>query len=152
MGFKAHSLQKLKEKGYKITGPRVAVMEAVEAAKTPLSPYDIQQRLPKNVPVNVVTIYRVLDLLQELGLVHRLHTKEGYVRCFYEHEKGCHFFAVCEKCGQYREFIQSSCKIENIIPKDLPFVNLKHMSEISGICKQCQAGKKSASGSNRPLS
>lgn len=138
MTFIKNSLQILKDNGYKITGPRVAILEVLAKAETALSTHDIEKRIPKNIPANVVTVYRVLEVLEKLGIAHRIHTKEGYVRCDFELRRGCHYFAVCNKCGRTSEFLREKpCLIDKIIPKNLPFKNLKHLTEISGTCNQC---------------
>jgi len=127
----------LQKSGYKITKPRIAVMEVLAKAETPLSPYDIRKKLPQNLSINTVTIYRILDLFKNLGLVHRTHTKEGYVSCESQADKGCHYLVVCKKCSRVDEFTVSNCAVKDNIPKSLPFKNLEHLSEISGICDSC---------------
>ncbi|MBU1016184.1 transcriptional repressor [Patescibacteria group bacterium] len=138
MNFLEDSIRLLRAKGYKITGPRVAVLEVLSKAEIPLSAYDIEEHIPKNIRSNVVTIYRVLDVFEELGIAHRIHTKEGYVRCDFELKRGCHYFAVCDKCGRTSEFLHKDpCFLKKIIPKNLPLKNLKHITEVSGTCQQC---------------
>jgi len=142
MAFVEESIEHLKKGGYKITGPRTAVLEVLGSAETPLSAYDIKARVPKSIPVNIVTIYRILDVFQELGIAHRVHTREGYVRCDFELAPGCHYFAVCEKCGRTNEFLRGGhCLLDQIIPKNLPFKNLKHLTEVSGTCERCTTAK-----------
>lgn len=137
MSFTDDSIKILKNKDYKITGPRVAVLTVLEKANLPLSAYSIEERIPERIPINVVTIYRVLELFEKLGIVHKVHTREGYVRCDFEKREGCHYFAVCDKCGRADEFVNDKCNIEEIVPKKLPFKNLKHLSEIAGVCDYC---------------
>lgn len=141
MNFIQDSIQILKENDYKITGPRMAVLEILNKTEIPLSAYDIEERIPENIPINVVTIYRVLDVFEKVGIVHKIHTKEGYVRCDFEKQKGCHTFAVCDQCGRADEFIQLTCEMEKAIPKDLPYKSLRHLSEMAGTCNQCTSYK-----------
>lgn len=144
MAFLEDSVQLLKDRGYKITKPRLAVLDVLSKAELSLSAYDIEERIPKNIPTNVVTVYRVLNVFEELGIVHRIHTKEGYVRCDFELQHGCHYFAVCDKCGRTDEFLYDDpCLLKKIVPKNLPFKNLKHITEVSGICNNCSLATKS---------
>lgn len=143
MTFIQESLEGLKAAGYKITGPRRAVLDVLATAEMPLSAYDIEERIPENIPINVVTIYRVLEVFEKLGIVHRIHTKEGYVRCDFEKQQGCHTFAVCDQCGRADEFIQLTCDMEKAIPKNLSYKNLKHLSEMTGTCEKCSLNFKS---------
>lgn len=137
MTFIEASIQILRENKYKITGPRMAVLNVLESAKVPLSAYDIEEHVPENIPINVVTIYRVLDVFETLNIIHKVHTKEGYVRCDFEQQKGCHSFAICNKCGRADEFIQEKCDLKSTLPKKLAYKSLSHISELSGVCEQC---------------
>ncbi len=137
MTFIDESIQILKRESYKITGPRRAVLEVLAEAEIPLSAYDIEEHIPENIPINVVTIYRVLEVFEKVGIIHKIHTKEGYVRCDFEKQKGCHSFAVCSECGRSKEFVQKECKLETQLPQKLVYKSLSHISEISGLCKQC---------------
>jgi len=137
MSYIEDSLEHLKAAGYKITGPRVAVLQVLAEAEIPLSAYDIEERIPEHIPVNVVTIYRVLALFEKLGIAHRIHSKEGYVRCDFEAGLGCHYFAVCDNCGRADEFIRKNCDLEQAIPKSLPYKSLSHLSEMTGTCNKC---------------
>jgi len=137
MSFVEQSLEILRRKEYKITGPRRAVLDVLEKTETPLSAYDIEELIPESIPINVVTIYRVLDVFEKLGIIHRIHTKEGYMRCDFEDKKGCHYFVICRQCGKSYEFLKGSCSVEKIIPKNLPFKHLEHIAEISGVCDVC---------------
>ncbi|QQR83964.1 transcriptional repressor [Candidatus Peregrinibacteria bacterium] len=138
MQFIDQSIELLKDNGYKITGPRVAVLNALATAHIPLSPYDIEERIPENIPVNVVTIYRVLDVFEQLGIVHRILTKHGYVRCDFEEKPGCHHFAICDRCEQVSEFVQKKeCDTEMRIPSQCHFQSAGHFAEVTGLCEAC---------------
>lgn len=138
MDFEKDSIRLLKNNGYKITGPRVAVLSVLAKTEVPLSAYEIAKRVPKSIPVNVVTVYRVLEVLERLGIAHRIHAKEGFVRCDFKKRQGCHYFAVCERCGRTREFLhEQPCRIGRLVPRKFHFKNLKHSTEILGICAQC---------------
>lgn len=138
MSFTDDSIQILKNKGFKLTGSRVAVLRVLEKAKTPLSPYDIEEGVPEEIPINVVTVYRVLSLFETIGIVHRLHTKHGYVRCDFKKKPDCHHFAICESCDGFSEFlIDKNHSIEHNLPQNFSYKNLKHIAEVSGTCPKC---------------
>jgi len=143
MSFVETSIGLLKKKHFKITGPRLAVLRELSKEQTPLSAYSIEERISKNSPLSIVTVYRVLDLFERLGIVHRIHTMDGFVRCNFELESGCHYFVICSQCGKTDEFVEENCIIEKIVPKKLSYKNLKHLSEIYGICNSCNLSSKS---------
>ena len=140
------SIRVLQAQGYKVTKPRRQVLEALEGAQKPLSPYDIQRLLrQKGRYLNHVTIYRILDLLCRLNLAHRVLSSGGFVGCSLGPKEGCHRFMVCSQCGAIQEFADKAlCREENEFAKNLGFHTEYHLSEFSGLCASCyrrQLGK-----------
>lgn len=118
----------------------MAILEALAKAKSPLSAYDLEKAIPKNIPVNIVTIYRVLEVFEKLGIIHKIMSRQGFVRCEFEDEKGCHHFAICKKCEEVSEFIeQNNCSEKAHLPKNIQFKNVEHISEYVGLCEKCSA-------------
>jgi Fur family zinc uptake transcriptional regulator len=51
-------------------------------------------------------IYRVLDKLLELGLVHRIESLNAFVACdqpHHDHTRGLILLAICDQCGRVDE-------------------------------------------------
>ncbi|MFN8221120.1 MAG: transcriptional repressor [Fimbriimonadales bacterium] len=77
--FEDHALTQLRIAGYRITMPRVQVIQALGDAETALSPYQIHQKILANRGrIDVVSVYRILNTLQDLGLVHYIGATDGY--------------------------------------------------------------------------
>jgi len=133
------SIQVLQAHGYKVTKPRRQVLEALEKAKKPLSPYEIQRLLnQKGKYVNHVTIYRILDLFCQLNLAHKILSSGGYIECGLGEQAGCHRFAVCRKCGAIQEFASEElCRQENEFAGKFGFRTEHHLCEFSGLCAKC---------------
>ena len=95
---------KLNRNGLSLTHPRQVVMSVLEAASIPLSPQSIHQRsLDAQEEIGLVSVYRTLDLLTEMGLVRRVHDQDecqGYVLAF----PGHHHHLVCRECEAAVEF------------------------------------------------
>jgi Fe2+ or Zn2+ uptake regulation protein len=73
-----NSIRILQAKGYKTTKPRKLVLEVLEEMGKPLSPYDIQGILhARGKYLNHVTIYRILNLLCNLNLAHKMQAAIG---------------------------------------------------------------------------
>jgi Fur family ferric uptake transcriptional regulator len=84
------------------TSNRMHVLEVVGDNKFPLSASDIYKILERSSTINQVTVYRILDLLVEHGIVERISTGG---RAFYyglapndHHKPHPHFY--CKNCGQ----------------------------------------------------
>ncbi len=128
-----------KQHGLRDTQPRRMVVEAMQQLKKPVSPYDIQNWInTKGGTVSIVTVYRILAVLEELNLVHR-HACSGLISlCSFSDPKGHHGFLHCHSCGSVEEFSDAALfRAEDAIAKRAKFKALKHVSEILGLCSSC---------------
>lgn len=85
------------------------------------------------------TVYRTLDFLLDLGLIHRLESSNAFVAC---HHFGCSHpvqFLICDECGDVRE-IQSSGLKETLDKQahEFGFKISKQTIEAHGTCLNCQ--------------
>jgi Fe2+ or Zn2+ uptake regulation protein len=140
MSFTEYAVRALRDGGYKVTKPRKQVLEAIEKAAGPMSPYDIGRAMEgQGEHLDQVTIYRVINLLCSLNLVHKVFSRGGYVRCDLLEEEGCHRFLVCRGCGNLQEFRNEAlCNQENQIAQKMGFQAEHHVTESSGLCKDCR--------------
>jgi Fe2+ or Zn2+ uptake regulation protein len=140
MSFTEYAVKALRDGGYKVTNPRKQVLEAIEKAEGPMSPYDIGKMTEEEGKhLDQVTIYRVINLLCSLNLVHKVFSRGGYVRCDLLEEEGCHRFLVCRGCGNLQEFRNEAlCNQENQIAQKMGFQAEHHVTESSGLCKDCR--------------
>jgi len=140
MSFTEHAVEALRDGGYKVTKPRKQVLEAIEKAEGPMSPYDIGRAMEgQGEHLDQVTIYRVINLLCSLNLVHKVFSRGGYVRCDLLEEEGCHRFLLCRGCGNLQEFRDEAlCDQESQIAQKMGFQAEHHVTESSGLCKDCR--------------
>lgn len=87
-------------------------------------------------------VYRALDKLIELGLVHRLESLNSFVACAHPHDHahGLIAFAICESCGQVDEFPDEV--VERRLrgwARDHSFRTEKTTIELRGVCAECLA-------------
>ena len=77
------ALKNLREAGYRITMPRVQVIRALADTKIALSAYAIHEKIvgAMNGKIDVVSVYRILATLHEVGLIHHTETTDGYFPC-----------------------------------------------------------------------
>ena len=123
------------------TANRVRVMEVVGNNSFPLSAKDIYKILERSSTINRVTVYRILDLLVNHGVVERISTGG---RAFYyglapndHHQPHPHFY--CKNCGQMDCLSPKSLNVD-IEPlwKNFPGRIDKVEVRIDGICKNCE--------------
>jgi Fur family ferric uptake transcriptional regulator len=129
----------------KVTPNRVRVLEVVGNNRFPLSASDIYKILERSSTVNRVTVYRILDLLVESGVVERISTGG---RAFYYglapndyHKPHPHFY--CKNCGQMDCLNPESIVVDTEpLWKTYPGRIDKVEVRIDGICKNCDKRQK----------
>jgi Fe2+ or Zn2+ uptake regulation protein len=142
--FQKIANETLKSVNFKITKPRLAVISCLENAEKPLSPKNIFEQIThKNVTkIDQVSVYRVLQSLTELGLVHQIYPSGDYVSCHTSCEKNpSHVLLNCLKCNKTLEMQLDFNFIESIYEKikiRAKFNPTGHMMQINGICNECQ--------------
>ena len=125
----------------RVTAPRRAVMQVLQQANEPLSPQEIRdQARATHRPLGLVTVYRTLDLLAELGLVRRVHHNDG---CHgYLPATTGHFHAlICRDCGRSVEFSGDNDLRTLIaaVETQTGYRVEEHLLQLSGLCSGCQA-------------
>ena len=92
----------LREKGYRLTPQRQLVLEAVGELGH-ATPEDIATAVRRTASgVNISTVYRTLELLEELGLVQHTHLGHGAPTYSIASESD-HVHLVCRDCGAVDE-------------------------------------------------
>lgn len=145
-------LTTLKEQGYRLTGPRRALVRLLVEGREPLSVQEMHAAVNDVPPaegdrseeINLVTVYRFANLLVELGLARRVEFGQGYYR--YEREEPQdgphHHHLVCRRCGRVEDF--QGCDIAVTLTARLEaesgFKVERHQLELYGTCPSCQGG------------
>ena len=96
----------LKQRGYKLTPQRCAVLGVIALSREHLTPAAIYEKVHQEYPgIGLVTIYRTLEILTELGFVCEVHAggncRSYLVRRPAEH----HHHLICSDCGAVVDFI-----------------------------------------------
>jgi Fur family ferric uptake transcriptional regulator len=121
---------KMRGRGYKATPQRLAVLRAL-ATEQHQSMGELRRRCPQ---VGVVTIYRTLGLLSELGIVRRMDLGDGPR---YELAEDHHHHLICESCGDISEFEECPLDSERMSLVSSEFKVRSHSVEVYGQCAAC---------------
>src|ERR1700712_599123 len=129
--------EKLREGGYRLTAQRQLVLEAV-ASLGHATPEDICAQVQETAQaVNISTIYRNLELLEELGLVAHAHLRHG-APTYHATTEEPHVHLVCSRCDAVQSV--SVDLVEPLVSKlgrERNFtVDVRHVT-FSGLCKDC---------------
>ena len=129
------------EKSVRLTPLREAVLRVLLSAHRALGAYDIIELLKQDGRrLAPISVYRVVDVLLEAGLAHRLESRNAFFACLAEHDDTRSLLVlVCEKCARVAE--AEAPKVWAAI-KFMTQSNGFHVSEtvleIQGVCADCR--------------
>lgn len=131
-------INRLQTNGYRVTGPRRAVVEAVASSQHVLSPFDVFERSRARYPrLGLVTVYRTLEKLEELDLIQRVHRPTG-CQAFTATGRGHQHLLVCQECGRVEYF--SGDRLDGLMAEvadDSGFQIREHWLQLFGLCESC---------------
>lgn len=132
-------VEKLHLAGYKATRQRRVVLEVIAAVGMHLTPIEVYERARIHCPdLGLTTVYRTLDILSGLGLVQRIHLKDGCHSFALAGQGHCHHL-ICERCGDVVEFEGDDLSLLiNRVAQSTGFVIREHWLELFGTCPACQ--------------
>lgn len=137
-----NTIQKgLRETGRRMTRTRKAVLALLERTHEPLSATEIFSQLQKDqVAIDLVTVYRTVNVLKELGLVLQVDLfQEGQFRYELKEGRKHHHHIRCQICGQIVDLLLCPLKkLTKLIEEQTQFVVDDHTLEFTGFCPQCQ--------------
>lgn len=124
------------EQGRRFTKLREHVFTLIAGSKGPVKAYDLLDQLrPEFGSPKPPTVYRALDFLSGLGLIHRVEALNAYIAC--DHSQGGHIaeFFICDKCESLEE--RSANDHIDCVPNG--FKIRRSVIEHYGLCKNCAA-------------
>ena len=124
--------------GYKLTPPRLAVLQVLDETDEHISRAQILERVQAVQPaIGRATVYRTLELLIRLGVVRPIYLGEQNV-CFTRADRG-HHHLICSECGQVVEFVECTVgQLQETLAQRLNFDIRGHLLEFYGLCERCQ--------------
>jgi len=134
---------KLKEEGYKLTTQRRVILDVIlENQGRHMSPEEIYDRVKDKYPeIGLATVYRTLQLLEQLKIVYKLNFNDGCSR--YEMNSSSndhqHHHLICLSCGKVTEVeLDLLDSLEIQIEKDGMFQIVDHNVKFFGYCYNCK--------------
>jgi Fur family ferric uptake transcriptional regulator len=134
--------EKLKDKGYKLTTQRRVILDVImENRDKHLSSEEIYDLVRLKYPeIGLATVYRTLQLFEELGIVYKLNFDDGRNRYeLYHNENHQHHHLICLKCGAVIEMEGDLLEnLEEAIEKTKDFEIIDHNVKFFGYCSKCR--------------
>ena len=138
----AHTLESLRRAGYRAGGARAAVVEQLAAQECCLTAQEIFDQLrDRGRAVGIASVYRVLEVLLDLGLVQRIDVGDGAARFEPAYPSGeHHHHLLCSDCGDVVAFEDAA--LERAIVKLGARLDANidgHDVVLHGTCSACKA-------------
>ncbi|WP_373531917.1 Fur family transcriptional regulator [Vampirovibrio sp.] len=138
----------LKSKGFRITRPRKLVLDLLDQSNIALSAYEIKDALDvAGEKIDTVSVYRILECLDEQGLIHRVMSSGKVKKCLLEaesdcqlHQKDhCHHLLICQQCNRIEEtHCTGISAMVKKLEKQINFQIQSHHLEFMGLCQNCR--------------
>jgi len=133
-----HIVDRLKDKGHKITGARYLIIKYLAENRIHPSPEQIFEAVKKQLPnISLASVYNTLSLLQENGLIKELNVHRHFSN--FDIDTSRHFHFVCTKCGNIYDLFEEKDIEARISIKTKDFSQVEDMAlTIYGVCKNCR--------------
>jgi len=129
----------LKENRIKVTNERTSIIGVLRKTNLPLTPAEIYLQVKTQLPkANLTTVYRNLEMLEDLRLLKRLAFNQTGFSYELLTNRPHHHHAVCKKCGRVEDLENISEKFVDKISQQTNFKIEDHNLEFFGLCENCQ--------------
>lgn len=128
----------LREKNLKATPQRLAVLHVLHSSSRYMETDEIHEKVKRFLPrTGLATIYRTLESFADIGLIVRIHFKDG-----------CHHYAITPEghghyliCTQCRKTVElDECPFDDYMEKMAEksgFRVNRHFVQLYGQCREC---------------
>ena len=132
--------------GSKLTPLRQRVFREIASSHRAIGAYDVLERLAvKGTRLAPISVYRALDALLEVGVVHRLESRNAFFACHATHGvRQRQLVLACERCGLVAE--AQGDRVFAALEKAaeaLSFMTLGALVEVTGLCVNCAESEQS---------
>lgn len=139
--WRALAETRCQELGERLTPARLGAYAELIAARRAVTAYELIALLEdrQGRKLAPLTIYRHLDFLIRVGLVHRIESTQSYLPC--DHPSHTHEsqYLLCSDCGRVDEVHFDSLEsMLGDIARSRDFLPAKAVVEISGVCGKCR--------------
>ena len=132
-------LDALHQNGYRLTGSRRAVVDIIASTPKALTPMEVFDSARASHPeLGLVTVYRTLEKLEELGLIQRVHQPEG-CQAFVAAGHGHQHLLLCQNCGKVTFFEGDDLgTLLTTLSDKTGYAIKEHWLQLFGLCKTCR--------------
>ena len=129
----------LHQNGFRVTRPRQQVMEIIASSTTALTPQEIYQKsLEWDQSPGIASVYRTLEMLENLGLIQQIH-QPGGCHSIWPAVEGHNHYLICRDCGLMKviEGDEDITGYIDNIEKQTGYRVDDHWLQFFGTCRGC---------------
>lgn len=140
-----HWLDILEQNGCRITSPRRVIVETLLGSPRALEPVEIYDLARKSNPgIGLVTVYRTLETLENLGLIQRIHRDDG-CHMVMPAVDGHQHYLVCITCGKTTHFQGDDLEaLFARVESRTGYQVSDHWLQLFGTCPECRSAASKA--------
>lgn len=132
------------EHGFKMTITRTQILATILKSKKALSAYEVadQVKLDFERSIPTMSVYRILKVLTDANLIHKISSVNRYVACSHiacDHQHQFARFLICSKCFKVKELMTQGDTVRGI-HKDIEgsgFEVINDQVELNCVCSIC---------------
>jgi Fur family peroxide stress response transcriptional regulator len=130
--------QRCAERGLTLTPQRLAIYHALAGDDSHPSAEALYRRIKPGMPsLSLGTVYRTLELLEEHGLVTRLHTTDDTAR--FDANRDHHHHLICTTCRRVFDVPEADLPRPAVTPAALGGFRVQACRiQLLGVCPDCQ--------------
>jgi Fur family transcriptional regulator, ferric uptake regulator len=142
MGDPTPIVTALDRAGYRLTEPRRALAALIADQDGHFTAVElVVAARSRRLGVGRATVFRTLEVLEELGVIERLDLPSGehaYVGC----EPAHHHHVVCSRCGRTNEIADAGLRsVVREVARQTGYRIDEHRLELFGLCPACLAAR-----------
>lgn len=129
-----------KQKNVRLTAIRKQVLKLIWQSQKPIGAYELLPQLGEagfnSAPP---TVYRALEFLLEMQLIHRIHSLNAFIGCNHPHTNHGNCVFICTSCGVAQEISSEPLMQMRLnVEEELGVAIKENVAEFSGLCPTCQ--------------
>jgi len=134
----AKAIDKLRAHDLRVTEPRKAMLAILVQEHGPFSAEELHGKLRAK-ECDVVTVYRSLQAMEEIGVLRRCDFGDGTYRYEFNHGEHHHHHIICRTCRSVHTL--DLCVADSLerLARQMGYQNVSHTLEVFGTCPRCAA-------------
>ena len=132
----ARAVEGLRARGLRVTEARKSMLAILTREHGPFGAEELHRRMGSK-GCDVVTVYRSLQAMEEIGLLRRCDFGDGTYRYEFNAGEHHHHHIICRVCRSVETLDECMAAGLEKIARDKGYTNVSHTLEVFGVCPRC---------------